>query len=62
MTYVVVVTCDGRRHGQPCRGAYPTGEAMLDDAERAATAAGWRATVDDAGDLCPSRGHDEEPA
>lgn len=59
MTAAVVLTCDGHRHGQPCRGAYrlPT-HPDPQTAARLARAAGWRIRLDD--DLCPSAGHDED--
>lgn len=60
MTAIVMLSCDGHRHGQPCRGAKPLPPHR--DAREAAAlarAAGWRIRLDD--DLCPSRGHDEEP-
>ena len=65
MSAHVVLSCDGHRHGQPCRGALHTREVEEHPAARAAAAAGWRRLPagDDgvSGDLCPSGGHDEEP-
>ncbi len=66
MSAHITVTCDGHRDGQPCRGSRPTRDAILDDALVEATAHGWRLDVahpdrGHVGDLCPSRGHDEEP-
>lgn len=64
MTAHVVLSCDGHRHGQPCRGALPTRETDENAAARVAADAGWRRIPGGVvqGDLCPSRGHDEEPA
>jgi hypothetical protein len=56
----VILTCDGHRHGQPCRGNYPIPlDATTADVAARARAAGWRMHL--GGMLCPSRGHDEEP-
>lgn len=60
MTWRISVSCDGHRHGQPCRGTLHTRETDLDDAEREALTAGWRVAVDGWADLCPSGGHDED--
>lgn len=70
MSVHVVYSCDGRRSGQPCRGALHTRTADQDDAHQEAAAAGWRDRlvvvpgsepsryrVDV---RCPSPGHDED--
>lgn len=58
MTQVIVMSCDGHRHGQPCRGAFPSRWRSRILAAREADAIGWRqiGTLD----LCPSAGHDED--
>ncbi|NUR09351.1 MAG: hypothetical protein HOV66_30600 [Streptomycetaceae bacterium] len=63
MSARIVVSCDGHRHGQPCRGALPTTTEHCAVADDQRAAAGWRETwalgrgfVD----LCPSLGHDED--
>lgn len=60
MSFHVTITCDGHRHGQPCRGALHTRDEDAADAERAARAAGWRIGIDGWVDVCPSGGHDED--
>lgn len=67
MTARIVVSCDGHRHGQPCRGAYTAhADVFADDhrrdAFREATQHGWHCDSTDGRDLCPSHGHDEEPS
>jgi hypothetical protein len=65
VTARIVHTCDGTRHGDPCRGAR-TARANLAQplargtAERDAARAGWRRQPDGT-HLCPSPGHDAEP-
>jgi hypothetical protein len=65
MTARIVHTCDGTRHGDPCRGAR-TARANLAQplargtAERDAARNGWRRQPDGT-HLCPSPGHDVEP-
>lgn len=65
MTAYATLSCDGHRHGQPCRGTLHTSRPYY-DAHAAAAAAGWRSldtVVEFAdGDLCPSSGHDEDVA
>lgn len=61
MTARVTVSCDGTRHGQPCRGALHTRWRAEHRALGQARIAGWRRT-EDGRDLCPSRGHDEDGA
>jgi hypothetical protein len=69
MSVRLTLTCDGHRHGQPCRGARNTSYAYApqlrsDDPARTFTpdTTGWRiGEGPNGGDLCPSRGHDEEP-
>lgn len=60
MSAVVTYSCDGHRHGQPCRGALHTRTDDVDLADREAAAAGWRIMVDGVADVCPSGGHDED--
>lgn len=63
MTVYAVVTCDGTRHGQPCRAAFtlPTAAEAVDATARALNA-GWRWDPRYSGTvLCPSPGHDQEP-
>lgn len=69
MSAHIVLSCDGLRHGQPCRGALHTREVEEYAAARQAADLGWRRQWDPATwpapsvllDLCPSGGHDEEP-
>lgn len=64
MTARVVLSCDGHRHGQPCRGNLPT--RQLDPFSARLNSPAWRSVfLPDGGDgrwldLCPSRGHDED--
>lgn len=60
MTARIVVSCDGHRHGQPCRGALHTRHATLSGARQEAFEAGWRIAPLWPIELCPSRGHDED--
>lgn len=65
MSARISYSCDGHRHGQPCRGALPTRSDHRGPADDQATAAGWRDTwALGRGwiDLCPSLGHDEDGA
>jgi hypothetical protein len=62
MTAVLRYSCDGHRHGQPCRGALPTHTDDWQTAETEAGRNGWRGTHLNGTwlDLCPSPGHDED--
>ena len=62
MTARIVLSCDGHRHGQPCRGALHTRWRAEHRALAQAAGAGWRDIAPDGRrlDLCPSRGHDED--
>lgn len=62
MTARIVVSCDGHRHGQPCRGALITRRTTLPGGREEAFAEGWRITPFHPADLCPSGGHDEDQA
>lgn len=65
MTVYAVVTCDGTRLGQPCRGAFTLPHlASADEAIGRARGAGWRWEDNQTSTavLCPSPGHDQEPA
>ena len=59
MTTYAVVTCDGTRNGQPCRGALtlPRDTSRTDE-DTYARNAGWR--LGPSGELCPSPGHDQD--
>jgi hypothetical protein len=59
MSACVTWTCNGHRHGQPCRGALSVSTLNPGRARAAASKAGWR-QKSPGYDLCPSRGHDEE--
>lgn len=59
MSAHVVLSCDGHRHGQPCRGAFHSRWHVQTLAAAEADANGWRQIG--TADLCPSPGHDEEP-
>jgi hypothetical protein len=58
VTAGITLSCDGTRHGQPCRGFLPTRAVDPLEARTLAAAAGWRSTLDAApgriGDLCPA--------
>ena len=61
MTAYSVITCNGTRRGQPCLGAItiPAAVPSPEEALAHARATGWTlGTLD----LCPSPGHDQEPA
>lgn len=62
MSAGVTLSCDGHRHGQPCRGALHTRDLTTFGARL--NAADWRSVYDAAADrwldLCPSAGHDED--
>lgn len=60
MTAYATLSCDGHRHGQPCRGVFHSRWFSRLLAEREADANGWRQIGTT--DLCPSSGHDEEAA
>lgn len=53
MSAHITMSCDGKRHGQPCRGALHTRTAALTVAIEEAEAAGWRVTGPGR-DRCPS--------
>lgn len=59
MTARIVLSCDGHRNGEGCRGALPTRWRAEHRARSQARAAGWR-PVPGIGDVCPSGGHDED--
>lgn len=70
MTARIVLSCDGHRNGQPCRGALYT-RALSPMEARFGEGAHWRSlhlNPDEPPlearfiDLCPSAGHDEERA
>lgn len=61
MTAHIVITCNGTRSGQPCRGALHTGTLDLPRAAARAEAAGWTTTFVAHPARCPSSGHDEPP-
>lgn len=66
MTATITISCDGERHGQPCRGALPTPAHSPDEARHGyGRPAGWTSAWAPLGpgryqamDFCPSRGHD----
>lgn len=67
MTALITLSCDRMRHGQPCRGAYPTRQRSDLAARHEGAANGWTSTLVDLPDgahayldTCPSPGHDEE--
>lgn len=70
MSAGVTLSCDGRRSGQPCRGALHTPASQTDEARhRFGKPAGWRGRLAlEANDptryrvidTCPSPGHDEQ--
>lgn len=61
MSIHTIVKCEGHREGMPCRGGYPRkGLGAAWYIEMRAEKHGWRFLRDLT--LCPSPGHDEEPA
>lgn len=71
MSAGITLSCDGHRHGQPCRGALHTRASQPDEARHVyGNPAGWRSRwVLEPGppptryrvtDVCPSGGHDED--
>lgn len=63
MSAHIVLSCDGHRAGQPCRGALHT-RALSPIEARLGDGAAWRSVMTDQAmtfiDLCPSGSHDEE--
>ncbi len=75
MSLRIQLVCNGLRHRNPCRAYQSSGIGYSRDDDRAdtghlllngiihsAVTDGWRIGVlPNGGDLCPSRGHDEDP-